>query len=178
MRSRLAALARIKLGVGSNHLPRSTRRVVRYLTADEARRLVACCNENFRRLVQAALLTGCRYSELTRLRASAFNPDSGTLAIRLSKGKVRHVTLTDEGAYCFLMWSRGRLPTDHSFSGMTAPSGDRRISSVRSNRRARRRGSHHLSPFISCGTPTPRSLPCVEFRWRSSPSSSVTPTPA
>ena len=32
--------------------------------------------------LQAALLTGCRYSELTHLRASAFNPDSGTIAIR------------------------------------------------------------------------------------------------
>jgi integrase len=66
--------------------------VVRYLTADEMRRLVDACTGQFRALVQAALLTGCRYAELTRLRVSAFNPDSGTLAIRLSKGKVRHVT--------------------------------------------------------------------------------------
>jgi integrase len=89
--------------------------VVRYLTGDEARRLVDACNEDFRRLVQAALLTGCRYSELTKLRASAFNPDSGTIAIRLSKGKVRHVTLTDEGAPCFKTWTRGQDPTDHVF---------------------------------------------------------------
>jgi hypothetical protein len=34
------------------------------------------------------LLTGCRYSELTRLRVSAFNADSSTIAIRLSKGKI------------------------------------------------------------------------------------------
>jgi integrase len=89
--------------------------VVRYLTGDEARRLVDACNEDFRRLVQAALLTGCRYSELTKLRASAFNPDSGTIAIRLSKGKVRHVTLTDEGVPCFMTWTRGQAPTDHVF---------------------------------------------------------------
>lgn len=89
--------------------------VVRYLTGHEARRLVNACNEDFRRLVQAALLTGCRYSELTRLRASAFNPDSGTIAIRLSKGKARHVTLTDEGMLCFAMWTRGRVPTEYVF---------------------------------------------------------------
>jgi integrase len=89
--------------------------VVRYLVADEARRLVNSCNEDFRRLVQAALLTGCRYSELTRLKASAFNPDSGTLAIRLGKGKMRHVTLTDDGALCFATWTRVRLPMDHVF---------------------------------------------------------------
>jgi integrase len=89
--------------------------VVRYLTAEEARRLVHACDDTFRRLVQAALLTGCRYSELTRLRASAFNPDSGTIAIRLSKGKVRHVTLTEEGTLCFATWTRGRAPTEHVF---------------------------------------------------------------
>lgn len=88
---------------------------MRYLTADEARRLVDACNEDFRRLVQAALLTGCRYSELTRLRVSAFNPDSGTLAIRVSKGKVRHVTLTNEGMRCFATWTMGRLPHEHVF---------------------------------------------------------------
>jgi integrase len=87
--------------------------VVRYLTGEEASRLVDACNEDFRRLVQAALLTGCRYSELTKLRASAFNPDSGTLAIRLSKGKVRHVTLTDEGIACFKSWTQGQAATDH-----------------------------------------------------------------
>ncbi len=89
--------------------------VVRYLNGDEARRIVEASREDFRRLVQAALLTGCRYSELTRLRASAFSPDSGTLAIRLSKGKVRHVTLTDEGISCFKIWTRARVANDHVF---------------------------------------------------------------
>jgi integrase len=89
--------------------------VVRYLTTDEMRRLVDGCTGQFRALVQAALLTGCRYSELTRLRVSAFNPDSGTLAIRLSKGKLRHVTLTDEAMLCFLSWTRGRAPTEPVF---------------------------------------------------------------
>jgi integrase len=89
--------------------------VVRYLTADEVRRLVGACEVKFRRLTQAALLTGCRYSELTRLRVSAFNPDSGTIAIRLSKGRVRHVTLTEEGHLCFAEWTRRRAPNEHVF---------------------------------------------------------------
>ena len=70
--------------------------MVRYLSAAEARRLVRACPEDFRKMVQAALLTGCRYSELARLKCANFNRDSGTLAIRLSKGKIRHVVLTDE----------------------------------------------------------------------------------
>ena len=49
--------------------------------------------------MQAALMTGARYSELCRLRVEDFNPDSGTLHIRIEKsGKPRHVTLTEEGA--------------------------------------------------------------------------------
>ena len=115
---------------------------MRYLTADEAQRLVIACNADFRRLVQAALLTGCRYSELARLKAEAFNCDSGTVAIRLSKGKVRHVTLAEEGFDCFLAWTRANLPTGTCSCATTAASGVHRISSVRSNKRADLRGFH------------------------------------
>ena len=104
--------------------------VVRYLTAEEVRRLFSCCRSDFRALVQAALLTGCRYSELTRLRVSAFNPDSGTIAIRLSKGKIRHVTFTEEGILCFAKWTRGQAPTEHVFlredGGVWGPSHQQR----------------------------------------------------
>lgn len=74
---------------------------MRYLSADEARRLVNACSGEFRRMVQAAILTGCRYSELTRLTCGDYNPDSRTLAIRLAKGRIRHVVLTDDGDRCF-----------------------------------------------------------------------------
>ncbi len=82
--------------------------VVRYLSVAEARRLVGACPEDFRKMVQAALLTGCRYSELARLKCGDFNADSGTLAIRLSKGKIRHVVLTDEGKAAFADWTAER----------------------------------------------------------------------
>jgi integrase len=71
---------------------------VRYLTEAECVRLVNACEPSFRNLVHGALLTGCRYSELTTMRAADFNPDAGTLTVRDSKaGKPRHVVLTDEG---------------------------------------------------------------------------------
>lgn len=82
--------------------------LIRYLTAEEARRLVNACQGEFRRLVQAAILTGCRYSELTRLTCGNFNPDSGTLTVRLSKGRMRHVVLTDDGQTCFALWTAGK----------------------------------------------------------------------
>ena len=71
---------------------------LRYLSEDEARRLTNACPEDFRRLVTAALLTGCRYGELATMVVRDFNPDAGTLHVRTSKsGKPRHVVLTQEG---------------------------------------------------------------------------------
>ena len=76
---------------------------IRYLTDDEARRLVRACSADFRALVVGALMTGCRYSELGALLAEDFNADSGTLTIRMSKsGKARHIALSAEGSEFFL----------------------------------------------------------------------------
>jgi integrase len=82
---------------------------VRYLTIAEAKRLINACDPQFRSLVQAALETGARYSELAALRLHDFNPDAGTLAILKSKsGKSRHVILTDEGTAFFRQVCAGR----------------------------------------------------------------------
>jgi integrase len=82
----------------------------RYLTTDEATRLInACQPPAFRALVRAALESGARYSELARLQVHAFNVDSGTVAIARSKsGKARHVILTPEGARFFEAVTAGR----------------------------------------------------------------------
>ena len=82
---------------------------IRYLTIAEAKRVIHAADPEFRSLVQAALQTGCRYGELTRLEVSDFNADSGTLAVRQSKsGKPRHVVLTDEGVGFFTQLAAGR----------------------------------------------------------------------
>jgi len=71
---------------------------LRYLSDDEARRLTNACPADFRALVTAALLTGCRYGELAAMTVDDFNPDAGTVRVRTSKsGKPRHVVLTQEG---------------------------------------------------------------------------------
>lgn len=73
-----------------------------YVSDEQARRLVSACEPDFRQLVTAALLTGCRYSEITNLVTEDFNPDSGTIQIRTSKtGRPRHVVLSDEGRSFF-----------------------------------------------------------------------------
>ena len=81
----------------------------RYLQIDEAKRLLNACEPDFRQLVQAALETGCRYSELCRLEVADFNPDTGTVTIRRSKsGKSRNVILSDEGRAFFGQITAGR----------------------------------------------------------------------
>jgi integrase len=82
---------------------------IRYLTVAEAKRLLNACDSDFRRLAQAALTTGARYGELAALRASDFNPDSGTIHVRTSKsGKGRHIVLNNEGAALFKSLAAGK----------------------------------------------------------------------
>ena len=90
--------------------------VVHYLSDAEIRRLVNATQGHFRNLVRGALVTGCRYGELTRMRVSDFNASAGTVTVRLSKaGKPRHVVLADEGRALFEQMTAGRAPQDLIF---------------------------------------------------------------
>jgi integrase len=91
--------------------------VIRYLARDEIQRLVNACKPDFRPLVQAALLTGCRYAELSNLRCQDFNADSSTLTIKTSKsGKPRHIVLTEEGQHLFARLVAGRPADSFAFT--------------------------------------------------------------
>src|ERR1700730_4821900 len=75
---------------------------LRYFTKDEVRRLINAAQGDFRDLVKAPMLAGCRYGELAPFRAGDFNCDSGTVFVGQSKsGKARHVVLTEEGRRFF-----------------------------------------------------------------------------
>lgn len=75
---------------------------IRYLSDVEARGLVAACPQHFGHLVIAALLSGCRYSELARLVVNDFDAIAGTITVRVSKSnKPRHVVLSAEGSQFF-----------------------------------------------------------------------------
>ncbi|MGC2779895.1 MAG: site-specific integrase, partial [Bradyrhizobium sp.] len=89
--------------------------VVLYISVPEVRRLVNACPSDFRQLIEAALYTGCRHAELTRLKYEDYNDDSGTLSVRLSKGKSRHVVLTDEGKTAFRQWIENRHSGERLF---------------------------------------------------------------
>ncbi len=82
---------------------------VSYLSDDECVRLANACSSDFRALVTAALLTGCRYGELSAMRAGDLDHQAGTVNIPRSKsGKARHVVLTDEGRDFFARMARGK----------------------------------------------------------------------
>lgn len=82
---------------------------IRYLTEAECVRLVNACPPDLRQLVRAALLTGCRYGELTAMHVADINPDAGTALVRESKnGRPRHAILTEEGQELFRQITAGR----------------------------------------------------------------------
>lgn len=99
------------------------------LSTEEARRLLNACAPDFRRLVEGALLTGCRYGELNGLRVRDFESKTmprsranaeareaeqyGTILVAASKsGKPRRVPLTAEGVKFFEALSAGKAADD------------------------------------------------------------------
>ncbi len=89
---------------------------VRFLTPAEVTALTTACEPDFQTIVKAALLTGCRYGELTALRVGAFHSDSKSIFIEKSKnGTARHVALNDEGVAFFSRLAKGREPSAKMF---------------------------------------------------------------
>lgn len=90
---------------------------IRYLLDAEITRLVNACPPDFRELVSAALLTGCRYGELAAMKVGDFDPQADTVHIGRSKsGKPRHVALTQEGREFFAQATAGKTGADLIFS--------------------------------------------------------------
>ncbi len=84
----------------------------RYLTMEQATRFINASDaaSGFRAIAHAALLTGCRYGELGRMRVGDFEGE--TVAIFESKsGKPRNVILDEDGITFFTQQTAGR-PAD------------------------------------------------------------------
>jgi len=75
---------------------------IRFLTMDEVAALIPACASDFQELVQGALVSGCRYGELTAMFVKAFDGGQGTVYVADSKnGESRYVELNDEGIAFF-----------------------------------------------------------------------------
>ena len=84
---------------------------IRFLTVAQSVDLIAGCAEDFGRLVEAALHTAARFSELTRLRAGDVQLEAGKVRIRGKTGEHMAV-LTDEGRAFFARVLVGKAPGD------------------------------------------------------------------
>jgi integrase len=135
---------------------------VRYLLDDEVVRLVKACEPDFRDLVTAALMTGCRYGELTVMKAGDYDPQAGVVTVGKSKsGNVRHVVLTDEGSAFFKRETAKKTSSSLLFQR------DARVrqatrSAPAQNMRAAWGGSHQHRPLReACGAAS--IVPAISF---------------
>lgn len=84
---------------------------VAHLSKEEAGRLLTSASDDFRPMARAALLTGCRYGELCRLKVADLGPNQ--LFIAKSKtGKPRHVPLSPAGLKFFRALAKGKSKND------------------------------------------------------------------
>jgi integrase len=85
---------------------------IRFLSLEEQGALVRGCDDEFRTLVQGALLTGARYGELAAAKVSDLDLTGGTLWVdgKGQDSRPRYIVLTEEGQEFFsgLAMGRGR----------------------------------------------------------------------
>jgi integrase len=88
-----------------------------YLEVDEVPTMMnACATDDFRSLVQGALLTGCRYGELTQMLVEHFDPQQEQVYVAESKnGEARYVELSPQGVEFFAALASGRKGKEHLF---------------------------------------------------------------
>jgi len=88
-----------------------------WLTVDQCKVLLDACLPAFRLPVEAALLTGARWSEVRNMRAGDYDVASGTILIADAKGdRARRVPLTVEGQEAFREWTAGRSRSEIIFT--------------------------------------------------------------
>jgi integrase len=89
---------------------------VRYFTKVEIQALLAAAEPWFRAMIQAALFTGARWSEIHRMKVRDVDLRSGTILFPETKsGRPRYVHLTDEGGRFFARQVAGKGLLDPLF---------------------------------------------------------------
>ena len=82
---------------------------IRYFTTAEVEALLAAAEPWFRAVMQAALFTGARWSEIHQMKVRDVDLRSGTILIPESKGgRPRYIHLSDEGARFFARQCAGK----------------------------------------------------------------------
>lgn len=88
----------------------------RHLEQKEITALLLCCDPDLKVLIQAALFTGCRFSELQHLQVKNFEPRTGQIRLeKTKKRQARVLALTSRGRRFFALASAGMQPNDLVF---------------------------------------------------------------
>jgi integrase len=87
---------------------------IRFFDQAEIDRLLRACAPDFRRLVTAALFTGCRYGELVMAKVENFLVETQALQVSGKTGP-RTLFVSDEGAQFFKALVAGRRPGERLF---------------------------------------------------------------
>ncbi len=96
---------------------------IRFLSPADQQRLLDAAEGDLRDLVAAALMTGARFGELSRLQLQDFDVTNGSVFIAESKsGKARHVPLTP-AAGCSSSGSQRIRKVRPPYSAVTASPG-------------------------------------------------------
>ena len=86
---------------------------VNYLEIPDQRRLLTAATGAIHDLIEAALLTGCRFGELSRLRVDDFDLTNGSLFVWETKSKkTRHIWLSEAGIELFKRVAANRDGTE------------------------------------------------------------------
>ncbi len=86
------------------------------ITFDELKAVIAACEPDFQHLVEAALYTGARVSELHRMRVKDFNARTSKVYLPKTKNSnSRYVFLNDEALELFVTLTKGRNSDDVIF---------------------------------------------------------------
>lgn len=89
---------------------------IRYFTPAEVEALLSTADPWFKALIQAALFTGARWSEIFRMKVRDIDLTSGTVLIPETKGgRPRHIHLTDQGMTFFARQCSGKALFDELF---------------------------------------------------------------
>lgn len=86
-----------------------------FLTIDEKNQLINEANGAFKDLIQAAILTGARYSELTGAARSHFDEKNGFLYVSGKTGG-RDIELSQQSQMFFKKLSENKKPNDYLFT--------------------------------------------------------------
>lgn len=97
-------------------LPNIDRPRVLFLDQVECERLLSACDDDLRKLVRAALFTGCRANELIKLTVGDFSASTRSVYVSSPKGhKTRHVLLPSVAVAFFCRMAEGKTANERLF---------------------------------------------------------------